>query len=250
MKRLMFPLAVVVLGASAAPAFAVAPAWGGTCLSCHGEWQAGALQVFGEDLVADPDESGTGAPDRGPLKTFVALRGKPKALRAEVLGLDPNDTYAVQLKRLRFSGVEQGGTLAYGADCAWPEWGETANYYTEPAIAYQWSVGPTAFDFDIVVETGADNDYYDLVFAVAGKLTADDGLFYAEEHFYVQVVGVIGDMNCDGLVDFGDINPFVKALTNPVGYDAAYPNCTRFHADCNGDGFVDFLDINGFIDLL
>lgn len=56
-----------------------------------------------------------------------------------------------------------------------------------------------------------------------------------------------GDMNCDGDVDGADINPFVLALTNPAGFDAAYPDCHQINADCNGDGQVDFADINPFM---
>jgi hypothetical protein len=32
-----------------------------------------------------------------------------------------------------------------------------------------------------------------------------------------------GDLNCDGLVDFGDINPFILRLTNPTQYALQYP---------------------------
>ncbi|MEW6199391.1 MAG: VCBS repeat-containing protein [Planctomycetota bacterium] len=59
-----------------------------------------------------------------------------------------------------------------------------------------------------------------------------------------------GDLNCDGLVDFGDINPFVLALTNPAGYAAAFPNCDIKTGDINGDGHVNFGDINPFVRLL
>ena len=59
-----------------------------------------------------------------------------------------------------------------------------------------------------------------------------------------------GDMNCDGEVDFGDINPFVQALSDPAGYDAAYPDCDIMNADINDDGEVDFGDINPFVALL
>ncbi len=59
-----------------------------------------------------------------------------------------------------------------------------------------------------------------------------------------------GDLNCDGVVNFLDINPFVLALTDPAGYAAAFPNCTINAGDVNGDGAVDFLDINPFVALL
>ncbi len=64
--------------------------------------------------------------------------------------------------------------------------------------------------------------------------------------------GVIrrGDVNCDGVVDFRDINPFVLALTDPPEYQRRFPNCPLIAADCNGDGRVDFRDINAFVPLL
>ena len=59
-----------------------------------------------------------------------------------------------------------------------------------------------------------------------------------------------GDLNCDGVIDFDDINPFVLALSDPVAYQAAYPNCDILNGDCDGDGDVDFDDINAFVALL
>ncbi len=59
-----------------------------------------------------------------------------------------------------------------------------------------------------------------------------------------------GDVNCDGLVDFGDINPFVAAITDEALYRATYPNCDPMYADVTGDGAADFGDINPFVALL
>lgn len=59
-----------------------------------------------------------------------------------------------------------------------------------------------------------------------------------------------GDMNCDGNVDFLDINPFVLALTDPTGYDAAFPDCEILNADISENGSVGFEDINLFVALL
>jgi len=59
-----------------------------------------------------------------------------------------------------------------------------------------------------------------------------------------------GDANCDGHVDFGDINPFVLLLTNPTAWKAAHPGCPLLNGDTNGDGLVDFGDINPFVKLL
>ncbi|HPM24139.1 MAG TPA: hypothetical protein PLP66_09545 [Phycisphaerae bacterium] len=59
-----------------------------------------------------------------------------------------------------------------------------------------------------------------------------------------------GDLNCDGEVSFRDINPFIMALTDPPGWQVAYPGCPPANGDANGDGSVDFRDINPFILLL
>ncbi|MEW6252566.1 MAG: LamG-like jellyroll fold domain-containing protein [Planctomycetota bacterium] len=59
-----------------------------------------------------------------------------------------------------------------------------------------------------------------------------------------------GDLNCDGRVNFDDINPFVLALSDRRGYEAAYPDCNWYNADCNGDDGVSFEDINAFVELL
>ena len=60
-----------------------------------------------------------------------------------------------------------------------------------------------------------------------------------------------GDANCDGLVNFGDIDPFVKAITGgQAAWDAAY-SCDYFCAnDINGDGLVNFGDIDPFVALI
>ncbi len=57
----------------------------------------------------------------------------------------------------------------------------------------------------------------------------------------------VGDCNCDGAVDFFDIDPFVLAMIDPTGYEAAYPDCALLNADCNRDGHVNFFDIDLFV---
>ena len=62
-----------------------------------------------------------------------------------------------------------------------------------------------------------------------------------------------GDLNCDGVVDFGDINPFVLYLSNFDAWQAAYPGCDPLNGDINTDGTYgqgSFGDINPFVALL
>ncbi len=60
----------------------------------------------------------------------------------------------------------------------------------------------------------------------------------------------VGDVNCDGAVNFEDINAFVLALADPELWQATYPDCLAANADINGDGVVDFADISPFVALL
>lgn len=59
-----------------------------------------------------------------------------------------------------------------------------------------------------------------------------------------------GDMNCDGVVGYGDIDPLVLALAGSAAYQAVYPDCEWLSADCNNDGTVNYTDIDVFIALL
>jgi hypothetical protein len=60
-----------------------------------------------------------------------------------------------------------------------------------------------------------------------------------------------GDMNGDGLVNFGDLSPFVKALTDTAGYAAMFPDLDRVaRCDTSGDGSCNFGDLSPFTALL
>ncbi len=55
------------------------------------------------------------------------------------------------------------------------------------------------------------------------------------------------DMNCDGSVNFSDIDGFAVAIISEAGYLTAFPACNYRNADCNFDGLVNFDDINSFV---
>jgi hypothetical protein len=59
-----------------------------------------------------------------------------------------------------------------------------------------------------------------------------------------------GDLNCDGLVNAFDIDPFVQALTSPPTYAANYPECNAGFADVDQDGSVTVFDIDAFVAVL
>ncbi len=59
--------------------------------------------------------------------------------------------------------------------------------------------------------------------------------------------GARGDANCDGAVDFFDIDPFLLALFIPNQYAATYCDGLACAVDVDCSGGVDFFDIDGFI---
>ena len=61
---------------------------------------------------------------------------------------------------------------------------------------------------------------------------------------------LVGDVNCDGVVNLFDIDPFVLALADPDAYAVMYPDCNVLNADINGDGSVNLFDIDPFVALV
>ena len=96
----------------------------------------------------------------------------------------------------------------------------------------------------------ASNDVFSFVdsanpdgmFLEAGQtllLEATDGAV-AVQTLTVQIPILIGDVNCDGIIDLLDVAPFVEAVTG--GFNSK--------ADINQDGIVDLLDVAPFVELL
>jgi hypothetical protein len=62
-----------------------------------------------------------------------------------------------------------------------------------------------------------------------------------------------GDLNCDGTIDFRDINPIVLYLSDAAQWQAEYPGCDPRNGDLNCDGTYgqwSFGDINPFVQLM
>jgi hypothetical protein len=57
----------------------------------------------------------------------------------------------------------------------------------------------------------------------------------------------LGDMDCDGDVDFDDIDPFVLGLNDPAQYELDFGVPPEAKGDMDGDGDFDFDDIEGFV---
>jgi hypothetical protein len=85
-----------------------------------------------------------------------------------------------------------------------------------------------------------------------GDIDDDGDIDLADIQLFGELLNghVKGDMNCDQCVDDDDVDPFVLALGNQAGYEAAYPDCHWLNGDIDGDNDVDFDDINPFNNLL
>jgi hypothetical protein len=62
---------------------------------------------------------------------------------------------------------------------------------------------------------------------------------------------IVGDMNGDGAVNFGDLTPFVLALTDIPAYEEMFPGLDRVGlCDVSGDGMCNFGDLTPMANLL
>lgn len=61
------------------------------------------------------------------------------------------------------------------------------------------------------------------------------------------IPGLPGDMNCDGVLDLLDIQPFATALVDAAAYSAAFPDCDLNKADMSANGAIDGADIAPFV---
>jgi hypothetical protein len=118
--------------------------------------------------------------------------------------------------------------------------------------AFGWKTSPQHWNDDAVWGIGPEpypGPWYELIYPPQHPLYGESiDLAFAlgsESKCYCK-----GDLNCDGVVDFGDINPFVLRLSNLPGYKAMYPDCPDANGDIDGDGVVGFGDINPFVALL
>lgn len=59
-----------------------------------------------------------------------------------------------------------------------------------------------------------------------------------------------GDINCDGHIDYDDIDPFVLAMTGEDAFHAVYPDCNWYNGDVNCDLTVNYDDIDPWVALL
>ncbi len=120
-------------------------------------------------------------------------------------------------------------------------------HVADDTLRYSWNSGTAWQTADVTTGVTA------LLSMAVSPTTGQPAIAFWDQSFgsvKYAVAFLRGDLNCDGLIDFNDVNPFVLALTDPAGYAAAYPECNIIDGDINEDGQVNFDDINPFVALL
>lgn len=131
--------------------------------------------------------------------------------------------------------------------------------------------------YSLSITPGVDNIYVDPLFVDPNCLTADPYYAFALQAtspalctadddcsrgaLYSDVCencepepcqcDCVGDVNCDGQVDFGDINAFVDYVANHAQWQEDFPDCDPRNGDIDYDGvYPSFGDLNPFVNLL
>jgi WD40 repeat protein len=158
------------------------------------------------------------------------------------------------------SGVKQEmpadlALLADGSYCALASWGDANNLNPEVNVFRHADATPVlTLDtpgsmFDVDVAAGPSGPVY--ISACGKHIHANDSGRGGDLYSLRLDRYATGDMNCDGTIDFGDINPFVLYLADFAAWQTAYAGCPLDIGDVNGDGlYPDFGDINPFVALL
>jgi hypothetical protein len=83
------------------------------------------------------------------------------------------------------------------------------------------------------------------------QLANQGGAVYFDDAFFgVIAEATMGDLDCDGDVDFDDIDEFVLGLNDPALYESNFGLAPAVKGDTDSDGDLDFDDIAGFVALL
>ncbi len=156
------------------------------------------------------------------------------------------------------SDQARGVLLVFNETSVFSVWEQRVLAYIEPGQFHEfalWSTDMYSYQLEI--------DGQELATGVFGQGASTSLISWGDfvqgaaslHHWRFLRYGVLplpqaGDANCDGTFDFGDINPFVQALSNATAWQSTYPGCWTSNVDMNSDGSVDLADINPFVEAL
>ncbi len=103
------------------------------------------------------------------------------------------------------------------------------------------------FLVDTLAEAGLENIDGTRTQQVANAISGESQLFTYSGLCVAACPGERGDINCDGGIDFFDIDPFLLSLFDNPAYLATYCGGSNCAADVDCSGGVDFFDIDPFL---
>ena len=103
---------------------------------------------------------------------------------------------------------------------------------------------------DFTPPLAVGSQWYQVNFGLNNDWGASSGTIYIDKLQLIDTLPVLGDMDCDGDVDFDDIDDFVLGLNDPVLYESIFDVPPSLKGDTDTDGDQDFDDIPGFVSIL
>lgn len=241
------------LGIAADGAQIVGMGWPADAASYHAvRWSSAPQQITVLEEPADfaAESAATAVSADGTTCAGVArdAAGNSVAVRWTAAGVAPLAPHAEGVELMPFAVSADGGLI-----------GGRSSTTSGAQRAFIWTAGGGVRDVaDVLREDfGLDPGFWTLQsvrgIAADGETLCGEGI---DPHGYQQgwiahlPGGKPGDMNCDGLVNNMDVDPFVTALLFPQEFSVRYPGCNRIRADINADGAVNNFDIDPFVALL
>ncbi|MFQ5502519.1 MAG: LamG-like jellyroll fold domain-containing protein [Phycisphaerae bacterium] len=145
-------------------------------------------------------------------------------------------TFVVQQWR-QIAAVDGGTVMAYS-----DEWWKAGNPSTHDLGGYATRTHPDGF---------SNEEWWGMV-SVEDAGNAPDIVHprAVYDALAVEYARLLGDLNCDGLINSEDIAPFVLSLLDAASYQSQYPDCDIFNADFDGNSILDTEDIITFVQIL
>ncbi len=221
-------------------------------------WFISAMRWFGVDGIENtPDDDFDSALIRAVYNP--ATVGWELELVAEIGMVFPGQNSGLPWA-INFMGVADIDSVSSGT--AWSgNISETGHLGVNPGPDVPtWApatLGGVVVNASIVYDVNGDGEYNDPTSSYYDPNFPADEAYNALLYIGALVPGTspncVGDLNCDGTINFGDINPFVLYLSNFAAWQSAFQGCAPENGDINCDGIYgqgSFGDINPFVALM
>ncbi len=190
------------------------------------------------------------AVDGDPADNGLIVRSGEKFAQEGDFLPPPRDAFRISSFGFGPVYISDGGDVLWYCDWDDPDATRDTGLFVNERLVVQESV-TTVGGFPLVALRGLQGGYAmsDNGRFIIFEALLDNGVSTFEGAFLLTFIAP-GDLNCDGAVDFFDIDPFILALFDASGYAAQFPDCDRRSADANQDGDVNFFDIDAFLQCL